>query len=121
MSEGGKKVRFIRKGGRVIPIRGNKSQAGYKDSKRFDGGPLPSVKRTSMGVAALAGAATGLTLKKLGGFSLAGAALGGVAVAAGFRSTKYTDRAKGESKLQTAQRVAVGNRKYLSRLRKERK
>ncbi len=100
-------IRFIRRGGRVIPIRAKSGAPA--DAKRS----YPAVKRPSNGAIAV-GAAVGIAAAKMvQGGKLAygiGAALGALTVA----SSRVTKKRKGESDSSAAKRVSnvYNSKKY---------
>lgn len=124
------KVRFIRRNGRVIPIRGKGSAPkGSGISKRF--GPKdqkkPPVKKVfgkhggAVGTALGAAAGAKFGLRKGGTLveGLLGGTLGALA-GGGIGGLKKTKRAKGETSRQTAKRVAMGNRAFNALRKKKR-
>lgn len=112
----GKDVKFIRKGGRIIPIKG-KGSAPKGVSKRYGAKrQKPKVKKLSGGkraaittfgtaVGALAGGGVSKGKLKL---SVLGGLAGGI-LARGLSGITYTKRGKGESKKQLAKRLAKHN------------
>ncbi len=98
-------VKFIRKNGKIIPIKGGGGTQPIAKRK------LPPVKNVSKGLSAVVGGLTAVA-SRAAGFSLPAAGLLGVGAYALQRSMKITERAKGETQSQLARRVAVGNKKF---------
>jgi len=111
------KVRFIRKNGRVIPV---KAKSGDSSKK------LPKVKKiisnkkarqAATGAGGLAGmfgmlkkfkSKTALQNIVIGGAGF----IGGSLLASSISNIKYTKKAVGETDFDTAKRVSMGNKKY---------
>lgn len=108
-------VRFIRKNGRIIPIRGKKKN---KEKKPPVSNLIKSksVRQAITGLGAAAGAV--FAGKKIGktliekGIAGSFGFLGGAFLTGGLANTKYTKKAKGETRKQLARRVSIGNKAY---------
>lgn len=92
-------VKFIRKGGRVIPIR-ESSGATANSKKKY-----PAVKRVSETTSALYGAGVAALFARSGSGIIIPAAMGALSYGA-MRNIAYSKKAKGESDKHLGQRVA---------------
>jgi len=104
-------IKFIRKNGRIIPIRGS-SGATVSSKKKY-----PAIKKAGAGAAALGGIVGVLASRSLN-FGIVGtAALTGLA-AYNFASLTTAKKAKGESDKHLAARIANSMNSTKSRKKK---